>query len=298
MRDTPAWPCLPLPPSIPAEDAASYAKSDHGEFPLGPDSRPQDGVAQGALACGRMEDCRSYPGAAHRYGLYSPPGAPPERLMVFLDGRMFLDPRVRATTVLDNLIHAGRIPPMAALFVDAGDKGPGLPLYGGDDNRSVEYDAITPTFCGFLLDELLPQLRRDHGLTVKPEAMGLAGISSGGAAAFTAAWHRPDAFDKVLSLVGSFVNIRGAHTLASMIRREPAKTIRVFLQSGAHDLDTLFGDWALANQDVASALRYRGYDHRFEFGEGGHSPKHGAALLPDALTWLWAPGRVADPRSD
>ena len=35
------------------------------------------------------------------------------------------------------------------------------------------------------------------------------------------------------------------------------------------------------------ALEYVGYDVKFELGEGGHDMGQGAAILPDALRWLW-----------
>ena len=61
----------------------------------------------------------------------------------------------------------------------------------------------------------------------------------------------------------------------------------MFLQSGANDAQTLFGDWPLANKTMANALEYAGYDYRFEFGEGGHSLRHGGALFAESLRWLW-----------
>ena len=65
-------------------------------------------------------------------------------------------------------------------------------------------------------------------------------------------------------------------------RRAAASTL-------AQDVDgaTVFGDWPLANQTMAKALEYAGYDYRFEFGTGGHTLRHGGALFADALRWLW-----------
>jgi enterochelin esterase family protein len=61
----------------------------------------------------------------------------------------------------------------------------------------------------------------------------------------------------------------------------------VFLPSGAKDCDVVFGNWPLANQEMAAALRYREYDYKFVFGEGGHSLKHGGAIFPETMRWLW-----------
>ena len=43
------------------------------------------------------------------------------------------------------------------------------------------------------------------------------------------------------------------------------KPIRVFLQDGSGDLDNRFGNWPLANQQMAAALRYMKYNVKFEF---------------------------------
>jgi enterochelin esterase family protein len=101
------------------------------------------------------------------------------------------------------------------------------------------------------------------------------------------AWERPDLFQKVLSHVGSFTNIRGGHVYPSLIRKTERKPIRVFLQDGSGDLDNAHGNWPLANQEMAKALEYAKYDYRFEYGDGGHNGKHGGAILPDSLRWLW-----------
>jgi hypothetical protein len=72
-----------------------------------------------------------------------------------------------------------------------------------------------------------------------------------------------------------------------LIRRTPRKPIRVWHQCGSRDLDIIFGNIPLANHDLAAALEYRRYDHTFVFGSGGHSIKHGAAVLPETLRWIW-----------
>ena len=113
-------------------------------------------------------------------------------------------------------------------------------------------------------------------------------MSSGGNAALVAAWHQPDQFGRVISHCGSFVNIRGADRLASLIRRESRRPIRVFLQTGVRDLETVFGSWKIANDLMAAALTYRNYPHQYVVGEGGHTLAHAAALLPSTLRWIWA----------
>ncbi len=115
----------------------------------------------------------------------------------------------------------------------------------------------------------------------------IGGASSGGICAFNVAWHRPDAFRKVLSHVGSFADIRGGHVYPTLIRKTPPKPLRVFLQAATNDLDCAWGHWALANLEMAAALRFQKYDYRLVLGDGTHGFTHGGAILPDSLRWLW-----------
>lgn len=232
----------------------------------------------------------AYPGTSRRFWLYVPAQYQPDvkaNLLVVHDGLRYLAPPVNAPVVLDNLIADRRIPPTIAVFVMPGAPGPGTPVWGGNDNRSVEYDTIDDRYATFLVDELLAPIERTYAITHDPTRRALGGLSSGGLCAFTVAWHRPDMFGGVISHCGSFVDIRGGHTYPSLIRRTERKPLRVHLQSGAHDLDTIFGSWPLANQSMAAALTYRGYDHQFDMGYGGHNLAHAAATLPDTLRWLW-----------
>ena len=66
------------------------------------------------------------------------------------------------------------------------------------------------------------------------------------------------------------------------------KPVKVFLQAGRNDLDNLHGHWPLANEQMAAALNFMGWDHKFVYGDGKHNIKDGGALLPEALRWLWS----------
>ena len=138
-----------------------------------------------------------------------------------------------------------------------------------------------------MIEELLPEIEQRYAIVWDPAGRAICGMSSGGICAFTVAWERPDAFRKVVSHCGSFTNIRGGHNYPTMIRSAETKPLRVFLQSGAKDLDVIYGSWPIANQDMAAALAYRDYDYQFVFGVGGHTLKHGGAIFPDTLRWLW-----------
>lgn len=145
----------------------------------------------------------------------------------------------------------------------------------------------------------MPHVEQRFSVTFSddPEDNAICGMSSGGICAWTVAWERPDAFGRVLSHIGSFTNIRGGHVYPALIRKTERKPIRVFLQDGANDLNNLHGNWPLANQQMASALAFAGYDFKFVFGDGAHNGRHGGAIFPDSLRWLWrtALAKLPDP---
>ena len=279
-------------PGLTDHDAPRFARAITLPEPYkpGPDAGPKDGVPEGRLGAHRHRGAAVYPGVERGYQVYVPAqydATKPAALLVFQDGSGYLGAETNARVVLDNLIHARQIPVTIAVFADPGEHGPGLPIYGGKNNRSVEYDSTDDAYVRFLVDELLPAAL--DGLAVSPDASdrAIVGISSSAQAAFAAAWHRPDQFSKVVSHIGSFVDIRGGHEWPNRIRKEARKPLRVHLQDGDADLDIVYGHWVHANQQMAAALAYAGYDHEFVVGSGGHSIRHGGAILPDTLRWLW-----------
>ncbi|MCB0013075.1 MAG: hypothetical protein KDE34_14285 [Anaerolineales bacterium] len=277
------------PSQMPSKDASAFVAPTE-PYQLGPDSKRQPGVPQGEVKPYHWARSAIYPETDRDYWVYVPAqydGSLPACLMVFQDGAFYLSEDVQAPVVFDNLIHRGEMPLTIGLFVMPGHRGLGLPVYGGQDNRSVEYDSLGDTYARFLLEELIPEVAREYRLVDDPAGRAIGGLSSGGICAFTVAWERPDAFSKVVSHCGSFADIRGGHNYPPLIRKTERKPLRIFLQSGSRDLDVIFGNWPLANQQMAAALAYREYDYQFVFGEGGHTLKHGGAVFPDTLRWLW-----------
>ncbi len=279
-------------PGMPVADRARFARaiSIPEAYEPGPDATERAGVPAGRVTAHRHVGVAVYPGVERGYQVYVPAqlaAGGRANLMVFLDGARYLAGEANARVVFDNLIAAGAIPPTVAVFVEPGEAGPGLPIYGGNDNRSVEYDSTDDTNARFLIDELLPAALQGLAITGDPRGRAICGLSSGGQAAFAAAWHRPQAFGNVVSHCGSFVALRGADAWPATVRRTPRKPLRVFLQDGDNDLDIVFGHWLHANRQMAAALAYAGYEHQLVVGSGGHSLKHGGALLPATLRWLW-----------
>jgi enterochelin esterase family protein len=269
------------------------------DYQLGPDSQRQDGVPQGTVTKHTWNKSKVYPGTEREYFVYVPKqydGSKPACVMVFQDGANYAkeEGQFRVPIVFDNLIHKKEMPVTIGVFINPGVIPAAAPDAKPRRNRSYEYDRLSDEYARFVLDEILPEVAKTYKLTTDPEGRGACGISSGGICAFTLAWERPDAFRKVISHVGSFTNIQGGHVYPALIRKTEKKPIRVFLQDGSGDLDNMFGNWPLANQEMAAALKYSKYDYQFVFGDGGHNGKHGGALLPDSLRWIWKDYKAAE----
>jgi enterochelin esterase family protein len=245
------------------------------------------------------DETRIYPGTRRDVFVHTAAGHDPGRpanLIVFNDGSGYLARKgpVRAGAVLDTLHAKGEIPPTVAVFVDPGrlwrgEGGPAADTGPDWSQRRAEYDALTPTYGRFLLEDLLPFVENTQRLTLTDDPAGrlICGISSGGICAFTTAWFHTASFGRVLSHCGSFVNIDGGHNYPFLVRSTPRKAIRVLVQGGENDGRNVYGDWPLANRTMADALAFAGYDCRFEFGTGGHTLRHGGAIFAESIRWLW-----------
>lgn len=263
-------------------------------YEYGPDSSPRPQVPHGRTTHLTMDDSRAYPGTTRSVWVHAPAAAARPDLalpcMVFQDGGSFLDPDhdLRGAIVLDNLIAAGAVPPMVGIFVDPGVF-PDVEDPRKRKHRNAEYDAFDSCYADFLIDEVL-LLAGEHALiSDDPGKRGLCGHSSGGNAAFTAAWHRPDAFGKVIGFSSSFAQMPGGNPYPRLIPTESARPLRIFLQTAHRDLgwDEPEHNWLAENLRTAAALAERGYDFRLVLGDGSHNPNHAGVLLPDALRWLW-----------
>jgi enterochelin esterase family protein len=275
-------------------NAQEKKPSPDDQYVPGPDSKKQVGVPQGEVTKYEWNDSKIYPGTVRSYWVYVPKqydGKTPACVFVCQDGLMYSAP-----TVFDNLIHKGEMPVTIGIFIQPGD----VPLKPGEEprkrpdgraaprkNRSVEYDTLGDTYARFLVEEILPEVAKKYKLTDNPDGRCIAGSSSGGICAFTVAWERPDQFRKVFTTVGSFTNIRGGNKYPEIVRKAEKKPIRIFQQDGANDIVNQFGSWPEANKAMAAALDEKGYDHKFVFGEGVHSAKHGTAIFPDVMRWMW-----------
>ena len=260
-------------------------------YKFGPDSQLKEGVPRGTVT--KYEWQSKIYNNFREYWIYVPvqyDSAKPAALMVFQDGHSYINETgdFRVPIVYDNLIYEKKLPVTICLFVNPGHNSKDYPENRfRASNRADEYDVLDDRYAMMLMDEIIPELKKKYNISSDPKMHGIGGLSSGAICAFTAAWEHPEYFHKVLSQIGSYTNIRGGNNYPSIIRKHKKKGIKIFMQDGSNDLNNEHGDWWLANLEMESALKFKGYEFKFEKGVGTHSGKHGGAILPESLMWLW-----------
>ena len=202
--------------------------------------------------------------------------------------------------VTDNLVHRGLIPPMVHVLVSPSTGGeeqnvPELPeevtgsLRG---MRVLQYCTPSERYGRHLIDEVLSDAGKSVKLRADGYSRGSAGISGGATCAFILAWFHPDQFSRVHGVVGG-IPVAGP-SLSELVRRGLKRNMRVWLQGSSNDIDGddlrfvfLRGGLPLNNVLLANALKLRGYDFFFRFGDGYHSLAQAGLDLPESLPWLW-----------
>jgi len=287
----------------------------NSQYRLGPDSLPQDGVPKGEIRGPYTLRSTVFPDTLHTFWVYVPAQydpAVPTALMVYQDGQAFKyeDGDLRAQNVMDNLIYRREIPVMIGVFINPGrtaDQPEPTPQNWGDGttNRAEEYNTPDDKYARVITEELMPVLYREYNISRDPEMHGIGGSSSGAIAAFAVAWERPNAFRKVLSNVGSFVNIRGGYVYPERVLASEKKPLRVFLCDGRNDNRGFRNDvydetrdWFLQNVRLMKALTQKGYDVNYTWGMNLHGQKFGGAIMPEMMRWLWRDGPVSTDVKD
>ncbi len=244
--------------------------------------------------------------AAYKDGTEAP-------ILVTLDGPSRLN---LVRNALDNLTISKdpnrRLPAFIAIAVEN----------GGDDSkgseRGLEYDTMSDRFARFINDEVLPAVLNQAEIkaaypniafTENPWGRAAMGCSSGGAAALTMGWFRPDLFRRLITYSGTFVDQQdddapeeseyplGAweyHSSMKLIESSDKKPLRIFTHVSEHDNrandpEETYHNWVMANERTAAALQAKGYDYRFVFSRGTRhcDQKVFEQTLADTLIWMW-----------
>jgi gluconolactonase len=288
------WSLTGVPTNHAAEPAGN-TKPPIDNYEPGPDSKPQAGVPKGKTFSFKFDRSKIYPGTAREISVYVPAqykADKPACVYVGFDNLGF-----NAATVFDNLINKGDMPVTIGIGVSSGT----VPSADGKTdprlNRSCEFDGLDDSLARCVVEEIFPEVEKHKtpdGLMIKlsadPNDRCTGGGSTGGIAAFTCAWQRPDQFRRVFSAIGTFVDMRGGDRYPVLVRETEPKPIRVFQQDGENDEwmgGPEVGDWWIGNQYLDRSLEFAGYEHAHSWGDGPHSGKHGTAVFPDAMRFLW-----------
>ena len=262
--------------SSPTEGAPTYTP---------PDVKPED-IKEGTTKQTQFTTSKIFPGTVRDITVFIPAqynGSKPACVYVKTDGY-----NAREKTMMERLIATKEMPVTIGVFVRPGSLP--APMKGTQDrrNRCFEYDGITDDNVRFFTQEVLPFVAKEFDLKLSTDGSDrcISGGSSGGIAAFTAAWHQPEAFSRVYAASGSWVAFRGGHEFPTMVRKFEAKPIRAYLTTATHDMENAAGDWFLLDQEMAKALKFSGYDYQFRIIDGRHVAGYGENYL-EAMAFLW-----------
>ena len=217
---------------------------------------------------------------------------------------------------LDNLTISRkanrRLPAFIAVAVENGGND------GKNSQRGLEYDTMSDRLARFIHDEVLPAVLANAeikaaypgiALTEDPWGRAVMGCSSGGAAALSMGWFKPDWFRRIIAYSGTFVDQQdddapeeaafplGAweyHSSMKLIETTGPKPLRIFTHVSendlrAHDAEETYHNWVMAGRRTEAALDAKGYHHRFVFSKAtGHCDKRVfEQTLADTLVWIW-----------
>lgn len=315
-----------------AKKASSHkAQPRIGRYPLTWSSLPHWNVPHGQTFTFELKNKTIFPDTRRIITVYVPAeykATKPAAVMVSLDGW-------GPSTVCDNLIFKKQMPIIIGIGVSCGVTPPAgvgklttaqyqqmvswgpVPIIHGSPmdprwNRSFEFDGVNNGFVHFLMRVVLPAVEKHRTpsglpiiLTDNPNDRAITGGSSGGIGAFTAAWMNPNAFRRVNTVVGTFVDMRGGNWYPPIIRKSEPEPLRIFMQSGSHDdwpAGPQMGSWPLGNLALEHALKFAGYSVQHVWGTGGHNGNQEQSILPHAMRWLWKnwrqpvkPGKSSNP---
>ena len=235
---------------------------------------------------------RFEPGTVVPYRYYVTPGATGDDNAVYV----LYETGVSLLPKLEELAEEGVIPQGLVLMVQSGTLiGPG----GERHMRAEEFDQNGTEFTDLIIEEILPFAAQQAGigLSPDPDKHFIYGTSSGGALAWYGLWYRNDFFHRGFLSSPTFSAMRGGEEAMVLARKSEPRPIRVFITCGTTEPDYYFGDSFVAAYNAASALRYAGYDVRFEiFAKGKHSSHHqDHAFWDRMMRWMFEPEKVEKP---
>ncbi|MEN0035907.1 MAG: alpha/beta hydrolase-fold protein [Cellvibrio sp.] len=250
-----------------------------------PDAPPQPWSEQRQSPVGELKAYQvesKILGNSRAINLYTSPGfspsAPNAILLFVFDAREFIS-LVPTPIILDNLYAAGRLPPIAAVFV------------GNPDSSSRSHELPdNPEFARFMAQELYPWASRQLGVRIPAERTALAGSSFGGLAAVTVAMRHTDVFGNALALSGSFWWKGGADlpVVPQRVISQPRLPLHLFVSAGLFE-GSRNGEPGIidTSRQLRDALANKGYEFHYREYVSGHDYFAWQGALADGLLALF-----------
>lgn len=210
-------------------------------------------------------------GAQRTIHYYQPPVSYPVPLMVVWDGQDYLN-RASLPWMLDSLINAGEVEPLALAMVENGKR-----------YRTMEYLCSEATL-GFLHFILLPHARQQlHILDPidQPGCYAICGASFGGLMALYTGLRMPNVFGKVISQSGAFTFRDADFVVWDLIEALDALPIQLWMDCGKYE------HLRTCNQQMASLISEKGFSFHYHEFPAGHNYPAWRAILPRALKTLF-----------
>ncbi len=234
--------------------------------PKQPWNIPRRGVPKGTNHMHTMDS--EILGTRQHITVHVPPGytAEGDECHVFLlfDGWSYYN-FANITTVMDNLMYTGRIPPYLLVMHTNADQ----------EIRARELPCHAP-FVDFLNQELMPWVHENYHITSDPARTVVGGSCFGGLAAAYAAFTSPERFGNVISQSGSFWwPGKGTPGLADewlteQFRERSRLPIRFSMDIGSLELAIMEYDPMTTHRNMRDVLQEKGYEVDYFEYTGGH----------------------------
>ena len=307
-----------------------------GNFTIGPDYKPDPDLSDRGNPKGKsftfsmaLADSKIFPGTDKTLDPVKKPVNKERKISVYVPAAYKDGTKAPLLIIHDGPGPLGSIRNALDNLTISKDPNRSLPAFiaiavqnGGNDGkkseRGLEYDTMSDRLARFINDEVLPAVLNNAEIkaayphlafTANPWGRGVIGCSSGGAAALTMAWFRPDLFRRVIAYSGTFVDQQdddapeeaqyplGAweyHSGKKLIETSELKPLRIFTHVSEKDIrpndaEETHHNWVMAGNRTAAALKAKGYHHRFVYSLAtGHCDgKVFQQTLADTLVWVW-----------
>jgi enterochelin esterase family protein len=263
----------PLNPTATDEDTAIVSYAEGPAARSTPFLQANANAPSGSVAT--MPFASKALGVDRTVTIYTPPGFREGEsglpVVLLFDGRQYTTASVPTPLILDNMIAAGAVPRVIAVFV-----------HTPQETRNQDLGPDNPSFRTFITGELMPWVRKRYRASSDPAKTVIGGSSLGGFAAAHLALLHPDIFGNVISLSASYW--LGAESVArqwlvAQYRQSPRLPIRFYQTIGLWD-----GELGLQpNRDMRAVLDAKGYRVTYREFAGGHDYSNWRQALPEAL---------------